>query len=1072
MNITKFSLRQPVLVNLLTVLIIVAGLISWIKMPREIFPTIDRHAVTITTTYLGVAPGEIEELVTIPLERSIATVDGVEKITATSRENVSVIQIELEDDIQNASQVVMDIQTAVARVKELPTDAEDPLVRADKMNMPMLWISVGAKIPERELRKLATELKTDLEEIKGVSEVVLFGVRKPQITVEVDPDRLASRQLSITQVMAAINRKHVNVPGGRLYGKRGEYLIRTVGRFQGAEAVRGIVVRANPSGTVTVGDVARVTESFEDATEESRVNGKPAAFIMVYRRTDADAIRVTKKILEYLKQNKDRYPETAVVSVLWDSTKAIERRQDTLYQNGVMGLLLVIVLLFIFLDWRMALMTSLGIPVAFFGAFILMRAFGLTLNMMSMFALIMVLGMLVDDAVVVVENFYRHLMMGKSRLEAALVGCSQVIWPVIAAVTTTVVAFLVLIRLPGPMGKIMAILPMVVSAALLVSLIEALFILPSHLKEFSRPIRGVQEPGRKEAELMLAAETPLPVAHHLNGREGASHEARWFLAFQAGFRWLLLRVTRWWYVALPLLVVGFLALAVVSAAGNKFIPFPSTTIERFNLGVELSSGTKLAETSKALRKLEALIARYPKSAVESYICRAGQQSLGRGRVNVGTHLGTCTVLMARDGKGPKGALAVLRELRPQVARIPGIEKTGVSFDRAGPPAGNPIEVQVRGDRERDIMAVVESIIGKARTIRGVSDVTHDMDDGKRELHVVVDEQAAARYGLDVFTIGTAVRNAFGGGVAAKLQRGEDEIEVVVRLPDRLRHEAREVEALLIQSPRGGAVPFKAVARLKERIGPASLVRVDRKRTVTVYGQVDDQVITAQEANNALRAHVADFGEKHPGVAIKFAGEQERSEEIMGGLKEAGLLALLAIYLILATVFRSFSQPLIIMLGSIPFALVGVVVGLRIHGMHLSIIAVLGFVGLMGIVVNDSLVLVDFVNKARDEGMSLPEAVVDAGVKRLRPVLLTSTTTIAGLLPLAMGWFGAEEFLQPMAVVIVWGLVFSTVLILLMVPCIVLFNDVLWRALTWPFRAAGRLLSRPEPESESTSGEVR
>ncbi len=1052
MKIIKLSLRQPVLVNLVTLLIIVAGIFAWINMPREIFPTIERRSITITTDYPGVAPGEIEELVTIPIERALVSVDGIARVTATSLENRSIIKVEIEDSVEDTNRVLLDAQTAVARVGDLPVDAEDPLVRADKMNMPMVWLTVSAKIPEAELRRLTNDIKADLEEVQGVSEVIVFGVRKPQIQVEVDPHRLASRGLSINQVMAAVRAKHANVPGGRLYGKRGEYLIRTVGRFKGAQAVRAIVVRATPRGAVTVGDVARVYEGFEDRQQESRVMGRPAAFLMVYRQTDADAIRVTDKVNEYLTKLRLRLPEAASVTMLWDSTRAIKRRQATLYQNGLVGLLLVMVLLFVFLDWRMALMTSLGIPVAFFGAFILMRAMGLTLNMVSMFAMIMVLGMVVDDAVIVVENFYRHLMMGKSRLEAALVGCSQVVYPVLAAVATTVVAYLVLIRLPGPMGKMLSIMPMVVVSALLFSLVEALFILPSHLFEFARSKRVVPEPDEAERTRLLNPLTPLPEARHTSGNDGQNHEAGWFVAFQQGFRWLLSGITRRWYFALPGLVVGFLALGILSARGNTFIPFPVTTIEQFDVALELPVGTKLQRTSKVLRHLEKHLATYPKDVVESYVCRVGMRTLANRTAKVGTHLATCTVMMADEGKGRVGALDVLKKVRPVASRLKGLERIHVTVSRHGPPAGSPIEVQVRGDDQREIMAVVRVIVKTAKGIPGVTEVSHDLDDGKRELHVVVDERAAARYGLDVTAIGTSVRNAFGGGIAAKLQRGEDEIDVVVRLPERLRHRHADVEALLIRAPGGGMVPFKAVAHLEERTGPTSLVRVDHKRTVTVFGQVNDRKITAQAANDRIRKVVEGLRKRYPGVSIRFAGEQERSKEIAGGLKEAALLALLMIYIILATVFRSFSQPLIIMLGSIPFAMVGVLVGLRIHGMHISMIGVLGFVALMGIVVNDSLVLVDFVNRARQEGLSIGAAVVDAGVKRLRPVLLTSTTTIAGLLPMAMGWFGSEEFLQPMAVTIVWGLVFSTVLILLMVPCIVLFEDALRRAVTWPFRA--------------------
>ncbi len=1061
--LVNFSIRQPVLVNLVTVGIFIVGILAWQRMPREIFPEIPRDTVVITTLYPGVAPSEVENLVTIPIERAVATVDDVETITTESSEGRSVVVVQLKEGLDDPQKVFLDVQSAVARVSNLPADLPlDPDVRGLKRQIPVMWLALSAELPEGELRALANDLKEDLEEIEGVSEASVYGIRKLQITIEVDPVKLAAHGLSIAEVMSAVRRKHRDVSGGSIKTRRGEYLIRTVGRFAGAKGVRSVVVRSGPRGVVRVKDVATVTEGFEERTQESRVYGRPSAYGVVYKNEEADAIRVTARVREYLDETKDRYPRGAGVVVLWDSSINIERRQETMYENGLMGLALVILLLFVFLDWRMALVTALGIPVAFFGAFILMHwVFGATLNMVSMFALIMVLGMLVDDAIIVVENFYRHLMMGRSRLMAALLGCREVVWPVLAAVVTTVVAYFMLTQLPGRMGQVLAVMPLVAMAALGVSLIEALFILPSHVREFAKRQPGAPRPSKEEELRILEradrGELDGPLAQpsadepgHDPGREGA-HEARWFLAFQGGFCWLLHQVVRFWYVSLPVILVG-MALTVRALFGSlEYRPFPQTTVSRVDIGLELAVGTKLERTRETVRVLEKALAELPRDAVEAYICDVGRIRLRRRQTRYGSHLARCQIRLAKDGKGTLSAREVLGKLRPVLRRLPFLEKYEVARQRSGPDAGEPIQIEVRGNDDRVIQRIAKELVAYGRTIRGVEDLRADVESGKRELRVKVNEKKAAELGLDVATVGTAVRNAFGGGLATRLQRGEDEIDVMVRFPDRLRRSTADIEALLIRTPTGAMVPFKAVASITEGVGPATLRRVDRRRTVTLYGSVNERIISANDANEKLEAYAEGLRDRFPGYVIRAAGEQEEAQKLQEGIQVAFWMGLLLIFIILAAVFRSVLQPLVI-LFALPFAAFGVVMGLWVHGLPMTLIGALGAVALLGIVVNDSLVLVDFVNKARQRGMSIVNAAVDGGTKRLRPILLTTITTNAGLLPLAMGWFGSEEFLAPMAITIVWGLTFATLGTLVVVPCTVVWADIIRRS---AFLAVGR-----------------
>ncbi|MDY0004524.1 MAG: efflux RND transporter permease subunit [Polyangia bacterium] len=882
--VVSFSIRQPVLVNLLTVGILIGGLVAWNRMPREIFPTLDRNVVVITTLYPGVAPEEVEQLVSIPIERSIATVDDIESIVVQSSEGRSIITVEMKDGIKDPNRVFLDVQSAVARVSDLPADLPaDPSLRGIRRQIAVMWLTLSAALPEKELRALANDLNSDLEEIPGVSEALVYGIRKVQITILVDPVRLAAAGSSIAEVMSAVKRKHVDVSGGSIRTERGEYLLRTVGRFQGADAVRHIVLKAGPRGVVTVGDVASVTEGFEEATQESRVFGTPSVYAVVFKKEEADAVRVAAAVRAYLDRTKDRYPEGSGVRILWDSSVHIERRQKTMYENGLMGLALVIVLLFVFLDWRMAFLTALGIPVAFFGTFIVMHwVFGITMNMMSMFGLIMVLGMLVDDAIIVVENFYRHLMAGKTRLMAALLGCREVVWPVIAAVSTTVVAYLMLVSHPGRMGQMLSSLPKVAAAALMVSVLEALFILPSHLREFAKRPKDLPPTTREEEAALLkladSGELEARYGPRLGEEEPETREARWFLGMQAGFRWLLGGLTRFWYVSLPAMMVVMALVGGQLLKQTPFRPFPQTTIDQFDIVIELAVGTKLERTVQTVSELEKALARYPKDAVESYLCDVGRVGMGRRQARYGTHLAKCEVRLAKDGKGSISGPALMARLRPVVAGLPLLEKFEFSMHHGGPDAGEPIQLEVRGNDDRIIRRIADEIVAHGTSIPGVEDLRTDWEAGKRELRVKVDEERAARLGLDVATIGLAVRNAFGGGLAVRLQRGEDEIDVVVRFPDDLRQKTLDVESLLIRAPSGAMVPFRAVAELEEGVGPSVLTRVDRKRTITVYGGVDEKVISAERANRLLEKFTSGLRDRYPGYSVRQKGEQEESRK--------------------------------------------------------------------------------------------------------------------------------------------------------------------------------------------------
>jgi len=1032
MSLARFSVRQPVLMNLLTLFLLIAGYLAVIRIPREVFPEIPQGRITVTGVYLGVSPAEMESLVGIKIERELKDIRGIDEVKVVSSEGLVMITVTTEEGMpeDEVSRVGLDIQAAIGRIPDLPADMVKPVVKVAKMEIPVMWLELQSELPEMTTRTIAKTVQDDLERIQGVSSAEPWGVRNLELRVEISPEKLRSYNLNVARVMDAIAARSSDIPGGTVKLDRGEYLIRVLGKAADANAVREVVIKTTALGTVRVKDVARVQELLEEATTIGRVGGSRSIYIPVNRKNDVDSIRMSEKLYKYVKAWNQEAPDGIRLTVLFDSSTFIKKRQKTMISNGITGFFLVLILLFIFLSFKAAVLTAIGIPVAFMGTFIVMRLMGITMNMMSMFGLIIALGMVVDDAIVVIENIYRYLMQGMSPKEAAIKGSDEVFWSVIGAVATTVVAFSTLAFLPGNMGKILAVVPIVVAVTLSMSLLEALLVLPSHVSEFMRTPRRV----------------------HSDGPGEGTAEARWFLALREGFAWVLRQVTRFWYVSLILFFLGFIGILMITGRGLEFNLFPAKVIRRASINFEAAVGTKLEHTEKVVRELEDEIKKATSDEVESFWCMVGTTFRGQS-ANVGSHTAQCQINFAHDGRtSPRTPELMLNQWRQKLLNLPDVELFNVTVARDGPPAGNPIEIQVRGTDQARIAELARELREFASGLPGVTDVTDDLISGKRELIVRVNPEQAALYGLNPALVGLMVRRSFAGGIASKIQRDDDDINVVVRFPEDRRESINELLSMELTSPlTGRPIPFSAVAVIEKGVGPGRLQRANFKRAVTVSGDIDQRVTTSLKVNAELRRLTGRLAAENPGYEFVYEGESKTSDELMSFLKIAALLSLLGIYIILATIFQSFLQPVIVLMA-VPFGAAGVVVGLWFHQLPLSMTALLGVVALLGIVVNDAIVLVDFINSARKDGLPLQEAVVQGGKLRLRPVILTTVTTIAGLLPMGLGVFGAEEFLQPMALAIVWGLLFSTILTLLLVPSIYMLIDAIRRTFWRGFHA--------------------
>ncbi|NIO08812.1 MAG: AcrB/AcrD/AcrF family protein [Deltaproteobacteria bacterium] len=1002
-KLVEFSVENRVLVNLLTLLVLGAGIVTYFGMHREMFPEFSRQAVQVVTEYRGASPEEIEKLITAKIEEEVAQIDDVDELLSVSQEGRSDIFIKFQPDTE-MSQALSDVRAALDLVTELPEEAEEPQVSEVKSTYPVITLSLAGEIDEATLRDMAKDVRDDLRRIPGVAAARILGIRERQIWVEVDPAKLDQFGLSLDDLRAIVASHNRNVPGGTLKTPRGEILLRTLGEAQGAEDVERIILRAKEVGhPLTIGDVASVRETFQDATTMGRYNGQPAINLVVVKEREGDAIDIAQRVRDYVAELEQRLPQTVTVGLYNDFSVFIQNRLNTLKWSGFIGLLIVLGTLWIFVRTRIAFLTGLGIPFAMLGAIVCMSWWGISLNMVSLFGLILVLGLLVDDAVIVTENVYRYVEGGMESRQAAIRGTSEVAWPVVATVLTTVAAFIPLGLLPGTMGIFLKPIPMVVCFALLASIFEVLLVLPSHLSDIITPA----------------------YAHKVRLREQG-----WLKRLRIAYGSLLTVAIRWRYVTIALLVCVTVVLGATAIYRVKFVLFRDFESSQFVANFETSPGAKIEDTLELAKRAEQVILNLPPGELKSLATNVGVSFLDVHRAERGPNLGQLMVELEDDRKRPVDD--VIAEVRRGIADIPGITKIQFLKLQAGP-GGPAIEARVVGDELDVLRNLSEEIKSFLSGIPGVHDVRDDFTEGKEEMQITLRPEARA-LGLDLGQIARQVQQGFLGVEASTIQRRDEDVPIVIRFPEAARQNLETVANMKLTLPSGQRVFLRDVAHLQTAVGNSKIRRDDQKRAISVLADVDPRKTTVFQVTERLKKNFSDVGSRFPGYRVIIKGERQEFEESLAALPKISLLALLLIYFILGSLFKSFLQPLIVM-TAIPFALDGVVIGHLIMGEPLSFLSMMGLIALIGVVVNDSLILVDFVNRSVKEGTTTEEAIIRSGMVRLRPVLLTTVTTVGGLVPLAFFSTGQAKFLSPMAISVVWGLSFATILTLILVPCL-------------------------------------
>jgi multidrug efflux pump subunit AcrB len=1033
-GIIAWFAHNGVAANLLMVLIIAGGLVALPQIQQKSFPDINIEVIMITVPYLGAAPEEVEQGVCIRIEEEIQGINGIEKLSSTAAEGACNVGAELMSGYP-IDRALSEIKNAVDGISTFPVETEKPIITHYAIKRTALQLALSGRADERTLKLLGERLRDDISALPGVTQVELANARADEISIEVPEASLRRHGLSFDQVVAAVRRSSLDLPGGAIKTADGEILLRTKGQAYRGGEFEGIVVLTRPDGTrLTLGEIATVRDGFEEEDRYARFDGEPAVLVTVYRVGDQRVIELVETVKAYVEEARGTLPEGLSLTVWSDGSRSLRDRLDILVRNGVNGFVLVFVLLSCFLRLRLAGWVSIGIPISFLGALALFPGLDISIDVISLFAFILVLGLLVDDAIVIGENVHTHQEANEDPLEAAITGTQEVSVPVIFGVLTTVAAFLPLLLAPGPMGQIFAGIGVVVILCLLFSLVESQLVLPTHLGHV-RIEKGGKAGGRISSGWKRLQD-------RMSGSLTNLARRRYRPALDLALNW------RYTTVSIGVVLLG-VTIAVVQTGRIKYSFFTPVESDYVTATLTMPNGTPTHLTAEAVEALEAAALRvkaqldvdFPPaedrgSLVRHVMSSVGEQPstgghTGRGnRAPAGTHLGEVNVELLSGDARPIEARQVVALWRKEAPSIPSAES--LVFSSSLFSAGDPINLRLQSADVEALVVAADALKAKLQEYPGVFDIRDSFSAGKRELRLSILPSAEV-LGLTLEDLGRQVRQAFYGEEAQRIQRDRQDVRVMVRYPEDQRRSLGDLESMRIRTPDGGEVPFATVARVESGRGFATIRRTDRQRVVNVSADVDLDQANANEIMRDLRANfLPQLLADHGGLRFSVEGEQREQQRVMMGMFRAAFLALLLIYALLAIPLRSYLQPLIIM-SVIPFGLVGAIGGHVLMGQSLSMMSVLGVIALSGVVVNASLVMVHYVNGRRAAGSPLAEAVRDSGVARFRPIVLTSLTTFAGLTPLLMERTVSAQFLIPMAISLAFGVAFATLITLFLVP---------------------------------------
>ncbi len=1009
-----WMVRNGVTPNLIMLFLLFGGAIMLFHIKQEVFPEFSLDTVTITVPYPGASPEEVESGIVLAIEEAVRGIEGVKQVTSTASEGRGVINVELLSGVDQ-QKVYQDIRQEVDRINTLPLDAEEPQVVLQIRRREVLDMQIYGKADEWVLRGIAEEVRDRLLQNPGITQIELDGVRAFELRVEIPPEALRSLGLTLEEVATIIRRTAIELPGGSVRTESGEILMRFKERRDWAAEFADVPVVLSGSGSrLRLGDIATVRDDFEETYRFASFNGYPAVGFEVYRVGDETPIGVSRAVRETMEQIAASLPEGIDYVINNDWSDIYRQRMELLTKNAIMGFCLVLIILGLFLEIKLAFWVTMGIPISFLGAIFVMPGLDLSINMISMFAFIIALGIVVDDAIVTGENIYDLRQRGYSNIDAAIVGAGQVSVPVAFSILTNIIAFLPLLFVPGQLGKTWAVIPFVVIPVFAFSWFEALMILPSHL-----------------AHTSSRARSRLGASLHRMQQGLARGLERWV---ERRFGPALDFCLRWRYVTVGAGVALLFVMAGLVESGRLgFILMPRVESDRSVVTATVSFGTPQARLMEVRDRLIA--------SANAVVASGGGEELSRGVfATINDNTIEVSIYLTPPRQRPITTTEVTRRWREKTGTVPGVETLQFVADRGGPGSGASLTIELS---HRDVATLERASLALAERLTvfpNVKDIDAGFKPGKRQFDFTLKPEGRS-LGLTTEAVARQLRAAFYGAEALRQQRGRNEVKVMVTYPANQRVSEFDIENFLVRTPAGRDVPLMEIAAIERGRAYTSIQRRDGRRTLQVSADVDPVgetgIVKADLDATILPQLARDF----PGLSYGYEGRQADMADTMTALRNGFGLVLFFVYFLLAIPFKSYIQPLVVML-SIPFGVIGAVIGHLVMGYNLSIISVMGMIALAGVVVNGSLVLIEYANRLRAEGMNAYEAIHASGVRRFRPVMLTTLTTFAGLAPMIFETSRQARFMIPMALSLGYGILFASVICLVLVPALyMIIEDV-------------------------------
>ncbi len=1019
--LTAFA-RNTVFANILLVLLFMAGGIACVNMIKETFPPMEMDRISISVPYPGADPEEVEEAISRKIEEAVESIEGVKEYTTKSMENSCRASLGV-DKGYDTDEILDSVRANINAISTFPVDAENPVIKKVLLTGSVITLYLASDMSERRLKVWGERMEERIKRLPEVSQTSLSGSRAYEISIEVSEERLMQYQLTFDQVADAVKRSSINLSGGTLRTVGEEIRLRTMGRkYTGDELAKVIVLAKSTGETVTLDKVADIRDGFEEDPARALIDGKRAVLISVLKTDDEDAITISDAVHRFVDAMETELPEGTVLDVLYDRTDMLRARINLLVKNGTYGLCVVFILLWAFLNTRLSFWVGMGIPISIAGALGILWAIGGSINMISLFGLILVLGIVVDDAIVVGEAIYVHRKKGTEPLKAAVDGVMEVGMPVVAAVFTSIVAFIPLAFVGGTMGKFISVLPPVVISCLLVSLVEVLILLPAHLSHLPDPTAVHEKKG---------------VSGWVAGVHGfTSQGMEWFVV--KVYKPFLSLALRWRYVSLCIALSILLSvMGLVKGGIIKFHVFPEIDGFVVTASVLFPNGTPAAITKSAVKELENAMERVAHNATTltgEPLIKKNLSFIGAtsgSMAAAGPNAGMVQVILLESENRGIHSKDIIALWEAETGPIPGAES--VKYDAMAPGHGGaPLAFWIQGETMESIRHATDRLMEKLGEFDGIYQVKSDFSPGKKELRLALKPEARA-LGLTVSDLASQANSAFYGNEALRLQRGDDDIRVKIRYTKKERSTLASLENMRIRTPNGREVPLRSVATFSFEPGFSTITRTNGMRRVEVTASVNTKRVNANEVFETLAASFfKDLEARFPDLKIVAQGDKKRSRESFSSLKKGFPLALVAIFAIVATMFRSYVQPFIIMV-TIPFGIIGGVLGHLVMGYNLSIMSVFGMVALTGVVVNDAIVLIERINVNISQGYAFFDAIIDGGVRRFRAIFLTTLSTVGGLGPMLLETDLQARFLIPMAISLAAGVSFATILTLVLVP---------------------------------------